>query len=255
MKWVLVVETEENEYRYLERIISRLGYRPYRAVTARQGHHFIAESIPDALVCGEHLPDSDPNSFCGRIKKDPQTAGIPALLTTSNKDFIFRNQARRSGFADVVHRPLSIRNFYQKLELCLSNSRRTHIRAPMCFPVDIFNKNERCTLETYNFGEGGMYLQTEDPISRKTSIDLQFKLPGFDTLLYLKGKVVHTSHNDTDEVPAGIGIQFTNLAGSLEAMLCIYMENFLAMTTPLVTTQGRLWCAENGDVRPGYSIG
>ena len=256
MKWILVIETDENEYLYFERIISRLGYRPYRAVTARQGYAYTVESLPDVLICAEHLPDEDKYSFLNLINRDPQTANIPVLLATTNRDFGFKMEARRSGFTDVIYRPLSIRKFCEKLEQCFSRSRRTHIRAPMCFPVEVLSKHGSRTLETFNFGEEGVYLQTNDPVTKKTHLNIQFKLPGFDTLLHLKGKVVHTSHSDSEEAPAGMGIQFTNLSGSLKAMLCIYMENFLAMTTPLVTTQGRLWCAEHGDMRPGgYQTG
>jgi len=255
MKWILILEKDERAYRYLERILTRLGYRPYRASNISQGLHFMAESMPDALICGELASGSDPLAFCKLIKQDPATKNIPALLLTPDKDTNLKIEAHKAGYAEVVYRPLSIRSLFEKLELCLSSNRRSHIRAPMSFPVDIFNRHNKQTLETCNFGEGGMYLHTQDPAPKRTDLDIQFKLPGFDTLLYLRGKVVHACSHHSDENPAGMGIQFTHLTGSLIVMLCIYMENFLAMTTPLVTTQGRLWCAEHGDVRPGDQIG
>jgi uncharacterized protein (TIGR02266 family) len=255
MKWVLIVETDNAEYRYLERIISRLGYRPYRAVGTSEGLHFLSESIPNLLICGDRLSNDSPVRFCKRIRHNTVTADLPALLVTSNKDTAFRNKAIKSGFFELVYRPLSIRNFFEKLELCLSNNRRSNIRAPMSFPVDISHKNEDLTLRTHNFGEGGMYIQTEEPMPGKTKVELQFKLPGFDTLINLSGRVVHTSNRNTEEIPAGMGIQFTNLAGSLRAMLSIYMENFLAMTTPLVSPQGRELQAKHDDKGLEYQTG
>ena len=119
MKWVLIVEPAEYEYRYLERIISRLGYRPYRAGSGREGLHYLSESLPNALICGEKLPDIDPVSFCTQIKSEPLTAHLPALLATSNQDSTLRSRATSAGFADVVYRPLSIRNFFQLARLII----------------------------------------------------------------------------------------------------------------------------------------
>jgi hypothetical protein len=128
---------------------------------------------------------------------------------------------------------MSIRNFFTKLEMCLSNNRRLCIRAPMEFPVKLTHGTKEHSMTTHNFGERGMYIPTINPLPRKTGVGLQFNLPGLRTLFNFQGQVVHTHDRDTDEVPAGMGFQFLDISPALDAVFGIYMENFLAKRIPV----------------------
>ncbi len=80
---------------------------------------------------------------------------------------------------------------------------------------------------THNFGEGGMYLPTTDPLPGKTEVDVEFKLPGLRNDFSFRSQVVHAQNRDTDEVPAGMGLRFLNMKPAIETVFGIYMENFL----------------------------
>jgi len=233
MKWVLIIEPSEVDRAYLERIISRLGYQIYSAANSREALHYMSQSLPNTIVVGEHLPDTDPLAFCRLIKEDRILASPPMLLMSSNTDEIFKKEALQAGFSEVVRRPMSIRNFFTKLEMCLSNNRRLCIRAPMEFPVRLTHGTKEHSMTTHNFGERGMYIPTVNPLPRKTGVGLQFHLPGLRTLFNFQGQVVHTHDRDTDEVPAGMGFQFLDISPAIDAVLGIYMENFLAKRIPL----------------------
>ncbi|MCJ7501251.1 PilZ domain-containing protein, partial [bacterium] len=77
------------------------------------------------------------------------------------------------------------------------------------------------------------YIPTTNPIPRETGVGLQFNLPGLRTLFNFKGQIVHTQDRDTDEVPAGMGLQFLDISPAIDAVLGIYMENFLANRIPM----------------------
>ena len=161
------------------------------------------------------------------IKEDRILSNPPMLLMTSNPDQFFHEKARQAGFNEIVTRPMSIRKFFTSLEMCLTNNRRLCIRAPMSFPVLVKRGIEKLSMMTHNFGEGGMYIPTADPFPGKTEVDLEFKLPGLRNDFSFRSQVAHAQERDTDEVPAGMGLQFLDMRPAIETVLGIYMENFL----------------------------
>ena len=80
---------------------------------------------------------------------------------------------------------------------------------------------------THNFGEGGMYIPTANPLERMSEVEVEFQLPGLRNDFSLMSQVVHTQNRDTDEVPAGMGLRFLDIRPAIEMVFRIYMENFL----------------------------
>ena len=233
MKWVLVIEPSEVDRAYLERIITRLGYQLFTARNGKEALHFMTQSLPDTIIVGESIPDYDPMEFARHIKKDHLLSSPPMLLMSSSTDEFYKNTALQAGFEQLVRRPMSIRNFFTKLEMCLSNNRRLCIRAPMEVPVQLTWETKEQSMTTHNFGEGGMYIPTVNPLPRESSVGLQFNLPGLRTLFNFKGQVLHTQDRDTDAVPAGMGLRFLDISPAIDAVLGIYMENFLIQRIPM----------------------
>lgn len=227
MKWVLIIEPSDFDYNYLDRVISRLGYSAYRARSAEEGVHFLGESLPDAVICGDSLPDKEPLDLCRLFKEDPMTNQTPLLLASSDRGTLFRYRAINAGFAEVVNRPMSIQDFFQKLEMCLSDSRRKMIRVPMSVPVAVRYQDQKHQFLTHTVGEGGLYLPTPDPISRRSIMGIEFTLPGIRNLFNLQGEVVYTLNQSTDDSPPGMGIMFVDMAQALKTLLRVYMENYL----------------------------
>lgn len=234
MKWVLLIESSNVDRAYIERIITRLGYQLYAARTGAEALHFLSQSIPNTIIVGERMSDHDPLEFCRHIKEDRILSCPPMLLMSSSTDEFYRSSARQAGFAEIVQRPMSIRGFFTKLEKCLSNNRRLCIRAPMEVPVQLTVGSKEFELTTHNIGERGLYIPTLNPLPSHTGVGLKFKLPGLRTLFHFNGRVVHTQDGDTDEVPAGMGFKFLDISPAIDAVMGIYMENFLAKKIPMI---------------------
>ena len=227
MKWVLVLEDSEVDREYLGRVIERLGYKLFLAGSGEEAIQLMGQSLPDTFVVGEHIPDYDPLTLVRTIKGNRILADTPLLLMTSNNDASFLEKAGEAGFSEIVYRPISIREFYTSLEMCLSNNRRLHIRAPMTFPVNVKREEETASMITYNFGEGGMYIPTNDPPQGNTELEVEFNLPGLRNMFNFKSQVVHAQDRDTEELPAGMGLKFLDIKPAISMVLRLFMENFL----------------------------
>ena len=226
MKWVLIIEPSQTEREYLQRIVGRLGYRLFAAESGRQGLYYAQQSLPDAVIVGDGIMDYTPMELCAMFKGDPSLALAPILHVSTSGDKAYRAEALAAGFADVVERPLSIRQFFQGLEKCLSST-RMDIRVPVSIPVQIEQGKDRFSLWSFNVSEGGLYLKTVSPLPMHSGLQVQFKLPGLRKLFDFKGRTVHSLQADSDELPAGMGLRFTDISDTIRSILGMYMEYHL----------------------------
>ena len=78
-----------------------------------------------------------------------------------------------------------------------------------------------------------MYIMARQPLPSKSEVKVKFNLPGLRTLFNFKGQIVHAQDRDTDEAPAGMGLRFLDLSPAIDAVMSIYMENFLVKKIPM----------------------
>ncbi len=88
--------------------------------------------------------------------------------------------------------------------------RRKSRRADLVVRVDYQTVDELFSDFARNINEGGIFVETTTPHPLGTVVDLQFKLPGSDEPVRVKGSVVHVSDGEDGESP-GLGIEFENL--------------------------------------------
>ena len=90
---------------------------------------------------------------------------------------------------------------------------RRHRRQTIRILVDYHTPDGvRCDYAT-TLGAGGMFLATSDSLKRGDTMKLRFKLPGYETLHVLEGRVVWVRAGDgpgANVVTPGAGIQFVD---------------------------------------------
>ena len=90
--------------------------------------------------------------------------------------------------------------------------RRKSQRADLVVRVDYQTVDALFSDFARNINEGGIFVETETPRPLGTLVDLQFRLPGGDEPVRVKGSVVHVSEGEDGQSP-GLGIEFENLDG------------------------------------------
>ena len=90
--------------------------------------------------------------------------------------------------------------------------RRKSQRADLVVRVDYQTVDELFSDFARNINEGGIFVETDMPHPLGTGVDLQFRLPGSDEPVRVKGSVVHVSNGEDGESP-GLGIEFEDLDG------------------------------------------
>jgi len=99
----------------------------------------------------------------------------------------------------------------QNAELSDLNDRRKSQRADLLVRVTYQTVDELFTEFARNINEGGIFIETDTPLSPGSSVALQFELPGNDEPIEVVGIVVRTSDGTQPDDPPGMGIEFGDL--------------------------------------------
>jgi uncharacterized protein (TIGR02266 family) len=233
MKEILVVEPNEYSLEYMARIVARLGYFAHQASDIPSAVEVMERRLPDTLVCGTNLSDEELLRLFDELEERSAQVRPPIIAVTSDQNGGFKDRGASAAVDHIVDRPLSIRSFFNSLESSLNNSQRRQIRAPMAIPVTVSSGRQERILETHNFGEGGMYIKTDDPHPGGTEVELTFTLLMGTAPFMVKGQVMHSSPGGDANNPPGMGVMFLHETETLRAVFTIFMENQLALRNPI----------------------
>jgi len=90
--------------------------------------------------------------------------------------------------------------------------RRKSQRADLVVRVDYQTVDELFSNFARDINEGGIFVETATPHPLGTLVDLQFRLPGSDEPIQIKGTVVRVSEGEGGE-SRGVGVEFEDLDG------------------------------------------
>ena len=85
--------------------------------------------------------------------------------------------------------------------------RRRAPRAPVTVSIHYATVDALFSEFTRNVNEGGVFIETDEPLEMDQSVVVQFTLPGTDAPVQARGRVVRLE-------PSGMGIEFEKLDGS-----------------------------------------
>ena len=94
--------------------------------------------------------------------------------------------------------------------------RRRSARTPVTVRVEYETVDAIFTEFTQNVNEGGLFIETEQPLEVEESVQLCFRLPGSDETLRVAGRVAWVRLAAGSE-PPGMGIEFEHLDAEARA--------------------------------------
>lgn len=228
MKNVMVVDKSSAFLKLMEIIIARLGYGTSAVSSAEDCLRILRSQGSDLILTELSLTDGSGPELCRRVRNDPDLAEIPIVILTTENSEEKRRLAFDSGCDDYLTKPLTVRPLFATLEKLVGQRRRKQIRTTMESFAEISNGGESLNLETFNIGEGGVFLKTEKPMPVGDVIDLNLTLPGRPEPMKLRGEVLYAFGAKVQNHPAGMGIKFVDVDTDRQAILTHYVEGYVA---------------------------
>ena len=109
-KTILVADDESH---ILHVVSLKLRNAGYTVVTARDGQEafeLAQQHKPDLLITDYHMPQLSGLELCQKLKQDPNTSGIPAIMLTARGYHLEPADTEKSGILRMLSKPFSPRN-------------------------------------------------------------------------------------------------------------------------------------------------
>lgn len=109
-KTILVADDESH---ILHVVSLKLRNAGFRVVTARDGQEALEmaqQEKPDLLITDYHMPQLSGLELCQKLKQDPATNAIPAIMLTARGYHLEPADTERSGILRMLSKPFSPRH-------------------------------------------------------------------------------------------------------------------------------------------------
>jgi CheY-like chemotaxis protein len=102
----------DDESHILNVVSLKLRNAGFEVVTASDGQEALELAIsehPDLIITDYHMPNLSGLEMCQKLKEDPATAGIPAIMLTARGYHLDPKDTQQSGILRMISKPFSPR--------------------------------------------------------------------------------------------------------------------------------------------------
>jgi CheY-like chemotaxis protein len=121
-KTILVADDESH---ILHVVSLKLRNAGFRVVTARDGQEALElaqQEPPDLLITDYHMPQLSGLELCQKLKQDPKTSSIPAIMLTARGYELEPSDTQQSGILRMLSKPFSPRHLLTTVNEVLDQS-------------------------------------------------------------------------------------------------------------------------------------
>ena len=108
-KTILVADDESHILHVVSLKLRNAGFRVFTAADGLEALELAQQERPDLLITDYHMPQLSGIELCRRLKQDPATAGIPALMLTARGYHLEPHDTAQSGILRMLSKPFSPR--------------------------------------------------------------------------------------------------------------------------------------------------
>lgn len=121
-KTILVADDESH---ILHVVSLKLRNAGFRVVTARDGQEafeMAQQEHPDLIITDYHMPQLSGLELCRKLKQDPATQNIPAIMLTARGYHLEPHDTEQSGILRMLSKPFSPRHLLATVNEVLANA-------------------------------------------------------------------------------------------------------------------------------------
>jgi len=211
---ILIVDDMETFVKLEKMLLERSGYEIVTARTGVEALKKVQTEKPRLVFLDMIMPEMTGDAVCRYIKTNKNLKHIPVIMVTTKSDDDSRDRCHQAGCDDYMTKPVTQRDFFDKIKKFINIEKRRHPRVPIRVSADCREGEASYQYYTMDVSESGMFIDTFKPLPLGAEITVRFTLPRQGAPLLCKGKVVRTVPPSlaVEGVHAGMGIRFTNLS-------------------------------------------
>lgn len=108
-KTILVADDETHILHVVSLKLRNAGFIVHTAHDGQEALELAQQEKPDLLITDYHMPQLSGIELCQRLKQDPATSGIPAIMLTARGYHLDPADTEQSGILRMLSKPFSPR--------------------------------------------------------------------------------------------------------------------------------------------------
>jgi CheY-like chemotaxis protein len=109
-KKILVADDESHILHVVSLKLRNAGYNVITARDGQEAFELAVQERPDLLITDYHMPQLSGLELCQRLKQDPTTSGVPAIMLTARGYHLEPHDTEQSGILRMLSKPFSPRH-------------------------------------------------------------------------------------------------------------------------------------------------
>jgi two-component system, OmpR family, alkaline phosphatase synthesis response regulator PhoP len=110
IKKILVADDESHILHVVSLKLRNAGFEVVTACDGQEALDLAQSEHPDLLITDYHMPQLSGLELCQKLKLDPRTAKIPAIMLTARGYQLEPNDTEQSGILRMLSKPFSPRH-------------------------------------------------------------------------------------------------------------------------------------------------
>ena len=128
-KTILVADDESHILNVVSLKLRNAGYRVLTANDGQEALDLAQQERPDLLITDYHMPLLSGLELCRRLKQDPATTAIPAIMLTARGYHLEPQDTQDSAIRRMLSKPFSPRHLLQTVNEVLEQAAGCPTRA------------------------------------------------------------------------------------------------------------------------------
>src|SRR5580700_9320375 len=108
-KTILVADDETHILHVVSLKLRNAGFRVITAQDGQEALELALQELPDLLITDYHMPELSGLELCRRLKQEPTTCQIPAIMLTARGYHLEPHDTEQSGILRMLSKPFSPR--------------------------------------------------------------------------------------------------------------------------------------------------
>jgi len=211
---ILIVDDMDTFLKLEKMLLERSGYEIIMARTGVEALKKVQTEKPRLVFLDMVMPEMTGDAVCRFIKSNKHLKHIPVVMVTTKSDPQSRDRCQQAGCDDFMTKPVTQRDFFDKIKKFINLEKRKFPRAPLRVSADCLQGEVAFQQYTVDVSQIGVFIDTPEPLPVGTELTVKFGLPRHGAHVLVKGKVVRTvpPSQAPEGVRTGMGVRFTNLS-------------------------------------------
>ena len=118
-KTILVADDESHILHVVSMKLRNAGFRVLTARDGREAFETALHEKPDLLITDYHMPELSGLELCSKLKEEPSTSHIPAIMLTARGYQLEPADTEKSGILCMLSKPFSPRQLLETVNQVL----------------------------------------------------------------------------------------------------------------------------------------